>query len=48
MSEQEILMKAMTKMIKQMKELQETVETMAESVDLLVRIETNKIKKKEG
>lgn len=46
MSDQDkILMKAMTKIIKQLKDLQETIETMSESVDLLVKIEVDRLKK---
>lgn len=44
---EEMLLKAMTKMLKQMKEMQETIETMSESIDLLVKIETDKIEKGE-
>jgi len=40
-----LVLQAMSKLLKQMKEMQTTLETMSESVDLLVKIETDRIKK---
>lgn len=45
MEKEDMIMKALTKIIKEMKEMKSSIDTMAESVDLLVRIETDKIKK---
>lgn len=41
---EKLLLQAMQKLLQQMKEMQETLETMSESVDLLVKIETDKMK----
>lgn len=43
LSKEDMILKAMTKLLKQMKEMNETLQTMSESVDLLVRIEKDKI-----
>lgn len=40
-----MIMKALTKLIKEMKEMKENMATVSESVDLLVKIETEKIQK---
>lgn len=40
-----MIMKALTKLIKEMKEMKETMTTVSESVDLLVKIETEKIQR---
>lgn len=40
-----MIMKALTKLIKEMKEMKENIATVSESVDLLVKIETEKIQK---
>lgn len=45
MTKEDMIMKALTKLIKEMKEMKENIATVSESVDLLVKIETEKIQK---
>ncbi len=44
MNKSDMIIKALTKLIKQINEMKEVMNTMSESIDLLVKIETERIK----